>query len=222
VKLHTVFITYNRRDLSERALVSYFNTVSVPHTVVIADNGSSDGTQEWIAGLFRDQIIMGYVQFKTNVYPGPACNEGFAKAPDDATHLHRADNDFEFLPGWCDEVERSFGHIRKLGQLGLRTPDEENSSVNVGGNCVIDRRLWDAGLRWDERPWPQLAEEVGHGWTEDSLMSKEVRNRGWTWGRVRAACIAPIGAEDPTDPYYVQSWRDRRIHEDLLRRNQAP
>jgi glycosyltransferase involved in cell wall biosynthesis len=209
MKLHTVFITYNRLDLSKRALDSYLNTVSVEHSVMIVDNGSSDGTQEWIADLFRDQIIMGYVQFKTNVYPGAACNEGFAKAPEDATHLHRADNDFVFLPGWCEAVKRSFGHIKKLGQLGLRTRHEEDSSINVGGNCVFRRELWDKGLRWDERPWPQLRDEVGAGWTEDSLMSQEVRNMGWNWGRVQDACIEPISRESEDDPYYQGTWADR-------------
>jgi glycosyltransferase involved in cell wall biosynthesis len=209
MKLHTCFITYNRLELSKRALDSYFNTVSVEHTVVISDNGSSDGTQEWISDLFRDGVIMGYHQSKHNLYPGTACNAGFDMAPDNADFLHRADNDFMFLPGWCEEVEKSFGHIRKLGQLGLRTRKEENSTINVGGNCVIRRELWDKGLRWDERPWPQLRDEVGAGWTEDSLMSQEVKRMNWNWGRVQSPCITPISVESIDDPYYQETWADR-------------
>ena len=99
-----------------------------------------------------------------------------------------------------------------LGQLGLRTDEEELfTKTNVGGNCVVRRELWDYGLRWDERPWPQLSEEVGRGWTEDSLMSKQVKKMGYYWDRVERPCIQPISVESMDDPYYQQTWADRGI-----------
>lgn len=211
MKLHTVFITHNRLELSKRALDSYFNTVTVPHSVVISDNASSDGTQEWISDLFRDQIIMGYNQLKQNRYPGVACNQGWSMAPDDATHLHRADNDFEFLPGWCDEVAKAFRRRSKkgpIGQVGLRTGAEEDFVINnVGGNNVIRRELWDQGLRYDERPWP----EYPPGWSEDGFFSPAVREMGYMWVRVKHQCIAPLGSGDWNDPYYQKSFGDRHI-----------
>ncbi len=207
MKLHTVFITYNRLELSKRALDSYFNTVTVPHSVVISDNASTDGTQEWISDLFRDQIIMGYNQLKQNLYPGAACNQGWSMAPADATFLHRADNDFVFLPGWCDEVKSRF-RKRKVGQVGLRTGKEEDFvKQNVGGNCVIRRALWDKGLRYDERPWP----EYPPGWSEDGLFSPAVLEMGYTWVRVKAPCIVPTGTGDWDDEYYQKSFGDRHI-----------
>jgi hypothetical protein len=108
----------------------------------------------------------------------------------------------------------------KVGQVGLRTSAEElNARGNTGGNCVIRRELWDAGLRWDERPWPQLRDELGPGITEDSLMSPAVEAMGYTWTRVRRPCIQPISSEvpdqDPDWPYYLQTFRDRGIHKHL-------
>ena len=214
VKLHTVFITYNRLELTKQAIASYLQTVSVPWTAWIVDNASSDGTREWIlngSGVHAWPLGSGASLLNENRYPGFACNLGFAQAPADATLLHRADNDFIFLAGWCNEVERLFSKP-ELGQLGLRTNAEELHNMNnVGGNCVIRRELWDRGLRYDERPWPQIREEVGSGWSEDGLLSPQVKVMGYRWGRVRKRCIQATASGDPSDPYYVQSLADRGV-----------
>lgn len=212
MKIHTVLITYNRLPLTKQAFASYLETVTVPFQLTIVDNASTDGTQDWINSL--DTHVNKHL-LNENLYPGRAANLAWKYTWSDVTHLHRADNDFIFLPGWCDEVERMFelqGRLknrRQLGQLGLRTEEEETSKVNVGGNCVIARELWNKGLRYDERPWPQLRDEIGNGWTEDSLMSGAVRNKGYRWMRVENPCIRPISSDDPTDPYYQGTWEDR-------------
>ncbi len=206
MRLHTVFITYNRLEYTKRAIESYLETVTVPCSFVVVDNCSTDGTWEWL----HENVAL-IIPFTENRYPGFATNRGWEAAPPDATHLHRADNDFVFLPGWCDEVERVFENP-KLGQLGLRTDEEERSNrMNVGGNCIIRRELWDKGLRYDERPWPEIATQVGAGATEDTLLSPRVRKMGYVWERVQTPCIQPISVEDPHDPYYLKSWEDRGL-----------
>jgi len=213
VRLHTVFITHNRLELTKRALDSYLETVTVPFHLVIADNASTDGTEDWLMKEW-DNNSSTIALLGRNRYPGFACNHGWELADSTVTHLHRADNDFAFLPGWCEEVERMFEGVERLGQLGLRTDEEEQYIlINTGGNCVIPRELWDLGLRWDERPWPQLRDEVGPGWTEDSLMSKAVKKRGWKWDRVERPCIQPISSESADDDYYRRSWEDRGIYQ---------
>ena len=207
MKIHTVFITYNRLELTKRAIKSYFETVTVPHTVVVVDNASHDGTQDWLNSQFLAGHLNEIILLDENKYPGYACNRGWSLAPDDATHLHRADNDFIFLPGWVDEVAKRFARP-DAGQVGLRTAEEELFTLqNVGGNCMISREIWDEGLRYDETPWT----EYPAGFTEDSYFSPEVKRRGYMWFRVRKPCIEAISSEDPDDPYYQQTWADRRI-----------
>lgn len=211
MKLHTVFITHNRLELTKQALSSYLSTVTAPHTIWFVDNASTDGTIEWINDIFVEGTIHGMILFRENHYPGYACNAGWEHVTDDVTHLHRADNDFEFLPGWCTVVQRAFRN-RRLGQLGLRTNEEELFNWNnVGGNCVLRRDLWDMGLRYDERPWPQIAEEVGPGWSEDGLLSPAVLQMGARWGRVKTPCIRPLANPVASDPYYVRSLGDRGV-----------
>ena len=113
MKLHTVFITFNRLELTKRAVESYLETVSVPWTACIIDNGSTDGTEEWFFDTFNDEPLA-FAALGENMYPGYATNfgwtAGLAWEGEDInpppTHLHRADNDHIFLPGWCEEVER--------------------------------------------------------------------------------------------------------------------
>jgi glycosyltransferase involved in cell wall biosynthesis len=211
MKLLTVFITHNRLELTKQAIQSYVETVTVPHRIWVADNASIDGTQEWIREAFEARLINGSILYPENHYAGFACNHAWS-ALSDETHLHRADNDFAFLPGWCDEVQRKFRHGAKLGQLGLRTNEEELSNRNnVGGNCVIKRELWEKGLRYDERPWPQIAVEVGRGWSEDSLLSPAVKKMGYQWSRVRVPCIRSLASGDMSDEYYIRSYGDRGI-----------
>jgi hypothetical protein len=207
--LHTVFISYNRVDLTRRALASYRETVTVPHTLVVVDNGSDHEAMLWLDEITGpgELLLLG-----RNRYPGFACNRGFDQAPDEATVLHRADNDFVFLPGWSDEVKERFDANPLLGQLGLRTGDEElHNGHNVGGNCAFRRELWREGLRWKETPWPKIKTP---GYTEDSFMSPEVARRGWEWGRVERPCIQSISVESPDDPYYARTWADRGIVRD--------
>lgn len=202
--LHSVIVSYNRPELTERAIDSYLETVTLPYSLWVVDNGSDRPT---LAMLAARRVRVLYLD--RNRYPGYACNRGWEKVPPEATLLHRGDNDFVYLPNWCDEVVRSFEHNKRLGQLGLRTHGEELFvKTNVGGNNIIRRELWDLGLRYDERPWT----EFSPGITEDSFLTPAVENMGWKWTRVREPCVEAISTEDPNDPYYIKTWKDRRIH----------
>ena len=209
MKLHTVFVAFNRIELTKRTIESYLETVTLPFTFVVYDNASSDGTADWVRA--KGYPLIGDFE---NRYPGFATNHGWSsRMCEDTTHLHRSDNDWMFYPGWCDEVERKFSENPRLGQLGLRTDEQEmQNEHNVGGNCIIRRELWDAGLRYKETPWPQLKTP---GYTEDSYMSPAVTRMGWEWDRVDRLCIEGISYEDASDPYYQQTWRDRGIYAHL-------
>jgi hypothetical protein len=200
--LHTVFITYNRLELTKQAIESYLETVSVPYTYYVVDNASSDGTHGWLYAKGHPHCSAG-----SNWYPGKACNFGWEMAPDDACFLHRADNDFAFLPGWCEEVEERFLDA-ELGQLGLRTDEEEQwAPGNVGGNNIIRRELWDQGLRYKEKPWTQYPP----GYSEDSYFSPAVVRMGYCWDRVKRPCIRSLASGDWGDSYYAKSYGDRGI-----------
>ena len=209
MNLHTVMVTYNRLELTKRAIESYMETRTGPGSLMVVDNHSTDGTLAWLVDERPKDVH--WMSFGKNWYPGYATNRGWEEAPADTVLLHRADNDFVFLPGWEDHVRLQFSANQNLGQLGLRTDEEElHNTHNVGGNNVIRKTLWDQGLRYDERTWPEITAKVP-GYTEDSFLSPRVRKMGWEWGRVTVPCIRPISVEDADDPYYQQTWKDRGI-----------
>ena len=206
MKIHSVIVSYNRPDLTEKVVKSYLDTVTLPFSLVIVDNCSDEETVGILSALCAERHFR--VQYlERNFYPGYATNRGFEMAPDDATLLHRQDNDFAFLDGWCEQVVSAFSS-KNLGQLGLRTDKEEMfAQWNVGGCCVIRRELWDQGLRYDERPWG----EYPAGYSEDSFLSPAVVEMGYRWNRVRRACLVSLASGDWDDPYYEQSYSQRGI-----------
>lgn len=215
-RIHSVIVSYNRMALTAQAVETYMDTVTLPATLVVVDNGSDEETVAWLKLLDEWFPNLGVILLGENRYPGYATNWGWAIAPPETTLLHRADNDFAFLPGWCDEVTAQFDANPMLGQLGLRTDEEEGHNThNVGGNNVIRRELWDQGLRYDERTWPEISRKV-KGYTEDSFLSPRVKYMGWEWGRVSRPCIRSLSVEAPGDPdydsgYYERTWADRGI-----------
>lgn len=204
MKLHTVIVSYERLPLLQETIASYLTTVTLPYSLLIVDNGSSAPVHEWLQdGVPGATVLL----LGKNLYPGAATNIGFAAAPADATHLHRSDNDMFYLPEWCDEVERAFAEQPRLGQLGLRTNDEELwCTSNVGGTAIIDKRLWNEGLRYDERPWSMLGSV-----TEDYYLSRDVERRDWRWARVERPCVVHKASGDRADPYYQHSYGVRGI-----------
>ena len=213
MNIHTCLVSYNRLDLTKKAIASYLETVTGPWSLVVVDNGSTDGSREWLMKRSDSEVgqRVSVILLSENKYPGFATNRGWEQAPPDTVLLHRADNDWRFLPDWETHVRLMFSANPKLGQLGMRTDQQELHNLhNVGGNCVIRKQLWDEGLRYDERPWPKIKRP---GYTEDSYMSPTVSRMGWDWARVTQPCIESLADEDPHDDYYLKSWADRGILE---------
>lgn len=204
MKLLSVIVSYNRLHLLKETISSYKETVTLPHRLIVVDNNSDDETKEWLQESDLEVVIF----LKKNYFPGYATNRGWeAGIEDDTEFLHRSDNDFRFLPGWTDEVVSCFTDP-KIGQVGLRTSSEEGGILrNCGGNCVVRRRLWDEGLRYEERPWGKYPP----GYSEDSYMSPKVVRMGYHWTRVTMPCIENLASGDWGDDYYVQSYGIRGI-----------
>jgi GT2 family glycosyltransferase len=201
VKLLTVIVSYNRLPLLKRTVTSYRNTVTIDHYLLIVDNKSDAKTRRWLRDCGEDVIFL-----PENRYPGWATNHGWETGLEqiDATHLHRSDNDFEYQPGWCDEVEAQFANPQ-LGQLGLRTAEEEGNVGAVGGCSIIRRAIWDLGIRYSEAPWNVMP------W-EDTQMTSDIQAAGYGWNRVGRPCALHIGIASSQDPYYQETFNVRGIN----------
>ena len=197
-EISTVVVSYKRPELLRDTLESYVNTVTVPYELVVVDNGSCPEAIE-VAHEFADEVI----ELGENRFPGYATNVGWDSLKGSKL-LHRSDNDVEYLEGWCEEVARCFEADPNLGQLGLRTVEEEGRHPNVGGNCVVRADVFQS-VRWGEDPWRPGAKG------EDYYFTCAVQGMGYNWTRVSSPCIVHRGAQWPdrpsNDSYYVETNR---------------
>ena len=193
-KIITCVITHNRLDYTKKCLQSYINTTNRDEVfLVVVDNASSDGTQDWLQGIDAiDMLILN----EQNIFPGGAVNQGWNLALEvcNTKLLHRSDNDGEYQHGWLESVEKVF-EWDGLGQFGLLTFDENGGNgmeynptthplyedllinwhygANIGGLCVVNKIVWDQGVRYQEKEWQP-------GANEDFWFSNEIRNKGFT------------------------------------------
>lgn len=170
--LHTVIVSYKRPTLTERTLRSYLETVSVPHSLIIVDNGSPADVTDLLLSLDVDVLLL-----KENRYPGYATNRGWERMPPETTLLQRSDNDTLYLAGWCEEMVEAFANpaVGQFGPVGVgHEPWTAMPCWPVGGNSIIRRDLYDAGLRYSEKPWGTAR------YAEDHQMTLDVWDLGYT------------------------------------------
>jgi glycosyltransferase involved in cell wall biosynthesis len=206
VKLLICLVTYERLEYTKKTLRSLWATISddADYFLVVSDNASTDGTQEYLKELQRRGRINMLVLNPENYYPGKACNIAWAKALEvyDATHLMRLDNDIQFVKGWNKRVEGYFKAIPELGQLGyeheaIESPEADlrkriinGYAINewpgcVGGPMIMKRKLWDTGIRYDETRWSDSGSPKLPVPQEDTKLSYAIKDRGYLVGHTQ-------------------------------------
>lgn len=231
MRLLIVLITFNRLEYTKRTLRSLWDTIELPYYLVVVDNASSDGTQSYLENLLRRGRIDKLILNAKNYYPGKACNIGWAEGLKDfpAPHLMRLDNDMQLEKGWDKRAEEYFQTIDRLGQLGLDFDGGENKPPQyyngmgviefpgcVGGPCIIRRRIFDAGFRYDETPWEGSNTRL----QEDSKFSRVIKNDGWIVGhmdtRLSYTFATPDNWKDFPE-YYIKTMTDRDYLDNVKR-----
>jgi glycosyltransferase involved in cell wall biosynthesis len=227
MKLLIVMVTHNRLDYTKRTLENLLHTIEVPHFIIVADNASTDGTQDYLKMMSDKGKINYVITNKENLYPGKATNQAWELGTmyyPEATHLMRLDNDMALAEGWDYVVEKYFDRIPKLGQLGLdwgpmNDPDakkfeEEHKGMiinpfpgNVGGTMVMRRELFEDGIRYDETPWSHTKEVPTA--QEDAKLSADIHDKGWLFGHSTEKIAWCIDNWNDYPEYYIKTMTDR-------------
>lgn len=223
-------VTYNRLSYTKRTLRTLLATIEVPYYLVIVDNNSSDGTQDYLKSLLSRNKVDKIILNEDNYYPGKACNIGWTEGLKDypqATHLMRLDNDMHFERGWDERAADYFRNIDRMGQLGLDFNGGENKPPQfysgmwlvewpgcVGGPNIIRRKIFDDGLRYDESRWEGSRTPV----QEDSKFSKEIKNMGWLVGHMDEKYSWTFADESnwkDFPDYYLKTMYDRNYMDNV-------
>jgi O-antigen biosynthesis protein len=131
----------------------------VKYKVIFVDDGSTDGTRDWLAALSGREEDVTVLLNERNLGFAGACNRGAAEASGDL--LFFLNNDLVFLPGWFQpmaEVLRMASDVALVGNIQRSVATGEIDHAGVRFNCKAkpehDTRLpWLSRLRgWREVP----------------------------------------------------------------------
>ena len=92
LNISVVIPTYNRKQLLKRAIDSVFNQTLFPKEIIVVDDGSTDGTKDWILDKYPD---INYIQQNNNGVSS-ARNVGIKAAK--GLWISLLDSDDEWLP----------------------------------------------------------------------------------------------------------------------------
>lgn len=113
---------------------SFLACTETPSRLIVIDNGSNDGTKEYLSSL-KDTDKCKFVVVLNNENKGfvEGVNQGIRLS--DASHVCLVNNDVIFSKGWLAEIISVFENNK---QIGLLNPNSNNLGAKVPENKTIE------------------------------------------------------------------------------------
>lgn len=150
MSIHLAFITYNRLPYTKLSLASILADPHEDFRLTIWDNGSTDGTREYLKTQVSDPRIADIVLSKENVGQTEAVNQIWGGATTDL--LGKLDNDCIMTPGWTRTLAAAHRDIPKLGSVACWhffpdefDPERARHKIQTFGSHQIVRHPWTCG-----------------------------------------------------------------------------
>jgi len=123
-KILAATVTWNRKWMVEKAISSWLELVpSNLWQLWIVDNGSEDGTAEWVAELARSFDFIHAILLDENLGTAVALNLAWREA-EPGCHRVKADSDVVVnTPGFLEKMIECLDAMPGLGIIGLRRKD---------------------------------------------------------------------------------------------------
>ena len=107
MNVSVIIPTYNRKNLIERAINSASSQTLVPYEIIVVDDGSKDGTKDWVLDRFP---YIRYI-YQNNSGVSSARNVGIKEAK--GAWIAFLDSDDEWMPNKLEEQERVISATEK-------------------------------------------------------------------------------------------------------------
>ena len=245
--VNVAMATFNRLDFTRKAIASIIeHTTDVRYVLTVVDNGSVDGTRDYLKSLHEQGIIQNLLLLPANVGVARACNLAWHMEPEAGYYL-KIDNDIVICKsGWLSGMVRVADLIPEAGAVaynfetvsypvrtvvGLRV--RVKARGNLGGACTLIPKRTERLLGyWSEDYGLYAEEDADYGMRIRCLglfnVYMEDEEVGLHLPAGRAAAIdrrdlsASDGVEEVIQPEY-RRFKDalRRSVKGIYRRNSA-
>jgi len=126
--------THNHLEHTQQFVKSFLAHTIVPSRVIFVDNGSGDGTREYLSTLEGNELHSFTVVLNNeNKGYAPAMNQGLRMA--DAPYACFSNNDVVFTKNWLEEVILTF---KEHPDVGLLNPNSNNLNIKPKEGESID------------------------------------------------------------------------------------
>lgn len=110
-------VTFNRLEFTKQAIVALIQHTCFPHVITVVDNGSTDGTPEYLQALLKQGFITNLILLPKNVGIAKASNLAWSQESA-AEYYLKLDNDIVIQkPGWLSRMVEVVDHIPELGAI---------------------------------------------------------------------------------------------------------
>lgn len=138
-----MMVTYNRLDLTKETLAALVDRTNRPFNLVIIDNGSSDGTVEYLkeyekSGMM-DKLVIVYNEENKGIAIGR--NQALAEANKlDTTWFSTIDNDVILPENWLSDCIEILKQNPNYGMVGVNFEPTNFPVVKVAGGFEIQNK----------------------------------------------------------------------------------
>ena len=186
MKVLVIIVTYNAMRLVDRCLGSLRSSLFVPDVFVV-DNGSTDGTQEYIQKNYSEYI---FIQSKENLGFGKANNMGLQYAKDNNyDYVYLLNQDAWIFP---DTLGTLIEISKRNPEYGILSPFQMEANLEH-----IDKVFKGVVCSWQSSPY--LLDDLYLKKDNEIISVEFIMAAHWF---ITRQCFLKVGGFSPTFPHY--------------------
>lgn len=212
-----VFLTFNRLDFTKRAVINNIRTAKYPiKEIIFVDNGSTDGTREWLEENFGDKAKLCFNEENRGIAEG--YNQLYSLVGD-VDLIARPSSDMCMPDGWLRDMASWHRKVKGTGIVSMISKEYFPSlekryvgkPVRVGWYTIQPANALGSAVFKKELTQYRLPEYGLYGY-DDTIWTEKVRKAGYLNYYIKGIVQDFREEEIEKYPEYVQ-WKKEQQRE---------